>query len=139
MTANRAERPPRRRKSTKTYPVIRPQKACSPLLLQATAEMAVLRGVKLAGFERLLRAMARENIDARRLMSTPGVGVMVSMTFVAAVDALERFRSSWDVGSHFRLTPRKYQSGETDRSGRISKVAMWGGGEPRSMRQPMSS
>ena len=77
---------------------------------------------EFAGFERLLRAMARENIDARRLMSTPGVGVLVSMTFVAAVDAPERFRSSRDVGPHFGLTPRKYQSGETDRSGRISKV-----------------
>jgi transposase len=77
---------------------------------------------EFAGFERRLRAMARENGDARRLMSTPGVGVLVSMTFVAAVDAPERFRSSRDVGPHFGLTPRRYQSGETDRSGHISKV-----------------
>ena len=46
---------------------------------------------EFAGFERLLRAMARENVDARRLMSMPGVGVLVSMTFVAAIDAPERF------------------------------------------------
>jgi transposase len=77
---------------------------------------------EFAGFERRLRAMARENADARRLMTTPGVGVLVSMTFVAAVDAPERFRSSRDVGPHFGLTPKKYQSGETDRSGHISKV-----------------
>lgn len=77
---------------------------------------------EFAGFERRLRAMARENGDARRLMSTPGVGVLVAMTFVAAVDAPERFRSSRAVGPHFGLTPKKYQSGETDRSGHISKV-----------------
>jgi transposase len=77
---------------------------------------------ELAGLERRLRAMARENADARRLMSTPGVGVVVAMTFVAAVDAPERFRSSRDVGPHFGLTPKKYQSGEIDRSGHISKV-----------------
>lgn len=72
--------------------------------------------------ERRLRGMARENADARRLMSTPGVGVLVALTFLAAADAPERFRSSRDVGPHFGLTPRKYQSGETDRSGHISKV-----------------
>jgi transposase len=77
---------------------------------------------EFAGFERRLRAMARENAEARRLMTTPGVGVLVSMTFVAAVDAPERFRSSRAVGPHFGLTPKKYQSGETDRSGHISKV-----------------
>ncbi len=55
-------------------------------------------------------------------MTTPGVGVLVSMTFVAAVDSPERFRSSRDIGPHFGLTPKKYQSGEVDRSGHISKV-----------------
>ena len=55
-------------------------------------------------------------------MTTPGVGVLVALTFVAAVDAPERFRSSRAVGPHFGLTPKKYQSGETDHSGRISKI-----------------
>ena len=55
-------------------------------------------------------------------MTTPGVGVLVALTFVAAVDAPERFRSSRAVGPHFGLTPKKYQSGETDQSGRISKI-----------------
>jgi transposase len=81
----------------------------------------VLAG-ELAGFERRLRAMARDHEDARRLMTTPGVGVLVSLTFVAAIDVPGRFRSSRDVGPHFGLTPKKYQSGETDRSGHISKV-----------------
>ena len=66
--------------------------------------------------------MAREDERARRLMTTPGVGVLVALTFVAAVDDPKRFRSSRDVGPHFGLTPGKYQSGEKDVSGRISKI-----------------
>jgi transposase len=73
---------------------------------------------ELRGFERRVRAMAR----AHRLMTTPGVGILVALTFVAAVDDPERFRSSRAVGPHFGLTPKKYQSGETDYTGRISKI-----------------
>jgi transposase len=72
--------------------------------------------------ERRLRAIARDDERTRRLMTTPGVGVLVALTFVAAVDDPERFRSSRAVGPHFGLTPRKYQSGETDYTGRISKI-----------------
>jgi transposase len=55
-------------------------------------------------------------------MSAPGVGAIVALTFVAAVDDPARFRSSKAVGAHFGLTPKKYQSGETDVTGRISKI-----------------
>jgi hypothetical protein len=58
----------------------------------------------------------------RRLMTVPGVGAVVAITFTSAVDDPARFRRSKDVGAHFGLTPRKYQSGETDRTGRISKA-----------------
>ena len=54
--------------------------------------------------------------------STPGVGTLVALTFTAAIDDPARFRSSRRVGAHFGLTPKKYQSGETDVTGRISKV-----------------
>ena len=39
-----------------------------------------------------------------------------------AVDDPERFRRAKAVGAHFGLTPKRYQSGETDVSGGISKV-----------------
>jgi transposase len=55
-------------------------------------------------------------------MTAPGVGAIVALTFVAAVDDPARFRSSKAVGAHFGLTPKKYQSGETDITGRISKI-----------------
>lgn len=55
-------------------------------------------------------------------MTVPGVGAIVALTFRATVDQPERFRSSKSVGACFGLTPRRYQSGESDRSGAISKA-----------------
>jgi transposase len=77
---------------------------------------------ELNAFEKRVRAMARANAKARLLMSTPGVGPIVALTYAAAIDDPARFRSSKQAGAHFGLTPRRYQSGETDRSGRISKI-----------------
>ena len=65
--------------------------------------------------------MARDDENARLLMTTPGVGPIVALTFTAAIDDPSRFKSSKDVGPHFGLTPKKYQSGETDYNGRITK------------------
>jgi transposase len=79
-------------------------------------------GEQLRGLEKRLRDQAREDERARLLTTAPGVGVIVALTFVAAVDDPARFRSSKAVGAHFGLTPRRYQSGETDVAGRISKA-----------------
>jgi transposase len=73
-------------------------------------------------FEKQVRAMARRDTRARLLMSIPGVGAIVSLTFASAIDDPARFKSSKQVGAYFGLTPTKYQSGETDIDGRISKV-----------------
>jgi transposase len=85
------------------------------------AARVVLRR-ELNGFEKRLRAMARSDWRARLLMSVPAVGTIVSLTYASAIDDPARFKSSKIVGAHFGLTPKKYQSGETDRSGRISKI-----------------
>ena len=82
---------------------------------------AVLRK-EFAAFEKLVRRMARSDPQAWLLMSTPAVGPIVALTYAAAIDDPARFKSSKRAGSHFGLTPKKYQSGETDRSGRISKI-----------------
>jgi transposase len=74
------------------------------------------------GFEKRVRQMARANEQARLLVTTPSVGVVVGLTFAAAVDDPARFKSSKVVGAHFGLTPSKYQSGKTDITGRISKI-----------------
>jgi transposase len=71
---------------------------------------------------RSVHAVARCDTRARLLMSVPGVGAIVSLTFAAAIDDPARFKSSKQVGAYFGLTPTKYQSGETDINGRISKI-----------------
>jgi len=77
---------------------------------------------ELNGFEKRVRAMSRLDVKARLLMSTPAVGPIVSLTYAAAIDDPARFKSSKQAGAHFGLTPKRHQSGETDRSGRISKI-----------------
>lgn len=72
--------------------------------------------------DRRVRIMARQDANARLLMSTPGVGAIVALTFASAIDDPRRFKSSKQVGAHFGMTPKKYQSGETDHTGRISKI-----------------
>jgi transposase len=73
-------------------------------------------------FEKRVRAVARSSVRTRLLMSTPAVGPIVALTYASAIDDPARFKSSKDAGPHFGLTPKRYQSGETDRSGRISKI-----------------
>jgi transposase len=74
------------------------------------------------GFEKRVRSMARADGRTKLLMSTPSVGAIVALTYASAIDDPARFKSSKQVGPHFGLTPKKYQSGETDRTGRISKI-----------------
>ena len=74
------------------------------------------------GLDKRVRSMGRSDGRVRLLMSTPGVGAIVALTYVAAIDDPARFKSSKGVGAHFGLTPKKYQSGETDITGRISKI-----------------
>jgi transposase len=79
-------------------------------------------GEQLRRLDKRLRDQARNDKRVRLLMTTPGVGVIVALTFVSAVDDPGRFHSSKSVGAHFGLTPKRYQSGETDVAGRISKI-----------------
>src|SRR5918911_1571863 len=70
---------------------------------------------------RAVLAIVREDAVCRRLMTVPGVGALVAVTFSSAVDDPTRFRRSRDVGAHFGLTPKRYQSGEADVTGGISQ------------------
>ena len=65
--------------------------------------------------------VAREDKVCQRLMTAPGVGPLVALTFKTSIDIPERFRSSKAVGAHIGLTPKQYQSGDIDVMGRISK------------------
>jgi transposase len=70
---------------------------------------------------RRLLAVVRDDDMCRRLMTVPGVGPVVALTFRATADVPARFRNSKAVGAVFGLTPSKYQSGESDRTGGISR------------------
>ena len=74
------------------------------------------------GYEKRLRTIARHDERTRLLMTTTGVGPIISLTYVSAVDDPARFEQSKTVGAHYGMTPKKYQSGETEYTGRISKI-----------------
>jgi transposase len=81
------------------------------------------RGIRsrAAELDRQLIAAARQSQPCRQLMSVPGVGVVTATSFVAAIEAPENFRTSRSVGAWLGLTTRRYQSGEVDYDGHISK------------------
>src|SRR5215218_6143440 len=96
-----------------------------PTLLQLLEPLLVARGAlrgQLILLDKRVRDAAKADHVCRRLTSASGVGAIVALTFRAAVEQPDRFRSSKQVGACFGLTPRKYQSGETDRSGAISRA-----------------
>jgi transposase len=76
---------------------------------------------QITALHRRLLAIVRDDDVCRRLMTVPGVGPVVALTFRVTVDVPARFRNSKAVGAVFGLTPSKYQSGESDRSGGISR------------------
>jgi transposase len=76
---------------------------------------------QIAVLHRRLLAIVKDDEVCRRLMTVPGVGPVVALTYRASVDVPARFRNSRAVGAVFGLTPSKYQSGENDRTGGISR------------------
>lgn len=76
---------------------------------------------ELDAVHKMVLEVVRDDPICRRLMTAPGVGAVVALTYRATVDVPARFARSKAVGAHFGLTPRKYQSGQTDRNGRVSK------------------
>lgn len=64
---------------------------------------------------------ARSDEAWHRLMTIPGVGVVTAVTFVATIDTPDRFKWSRSVGAYIGLTSRRYQSGDINVGGRISK------------------
>jgi transposase len=82
----------------------------------------------LATMQREFARLTKQVLDIVRdepvcqcLMSAPGVGPLTALAFRATIDEPERFGKSRNVGAHLGLTPRRYQSGETDIQGRVSR------------------
>jgi transposase len=105
--------------------VVREQVGSEPLLAQALLPLLDAREVLYRTYLKLdneVKAIVRHDRICQRLMSVPGVGAITALTFKAAIDDPHRFKRSRTVAAHFGLTPRRYQSGETDNPGRISKA-----------------
>ncbi len=68
-----------------------------------------------------MMAQAKKSKDCQLLMTAPGVGPVTAMTFVATMDDPDRFKNARSTGAYAGLTSRRYQSGEMDFTGRISK------------------
>lgn len=87
-------------------------------VLQAsvTALLEALAAVEgqIARLDDALKELARRSPVCWRLMSVPGVGPIVALAFVAAIEDVGRFRRMRDIGAYLGLTPKRYQSGETD-------------------------
>ena len=76
---------------------------------------------QISVLHRRLLAIVRDDDVCRRLMTVPGVGPVVALTYRVTVDVPVRFRKSKSVGAVFGLTPSRHQSGESDRPGAISR------------------
>ena len=76
---------------------------------------------QLGILHRRLLAIVRDDEVCQRLMTVPGVGPVVALTYRATVDVPTRFHNSKAVGASFGLTPSTHQSGESERTGAISK------------------
>ncbi len=95
-----------------------------PDLVVLVEPLLIVRRVlreQLGILHRRLLAIVRDDDVCRRLMTIPGVGPVVALTYRATIDVPARFRSSKAVGVVLGLTPSKYQSGEIDRTGGISR------------------
>lgn len=86
-------------------------------LLQARRDILA----RIAALDTRIRAIARQHATVRLLMTAPGVGPITAMAVVAAFDDAARFRRSSSAGAYLGLTPKRYESGEVSRNGRISK------------------
>jgi transposase len=82
------------------------------------AKASILDQIKV--LDRRLMAVARANPTARLFMTVPGVGVITALSVASSFDNASRFSRSSSAGAYLGLTPRRYESGETSRNGRIS-------------------
>lgn len=105
--------------------LVRPMIEMDEVLAHAVIPLLDARAVLFQHYLELDRRMkhaASQDEVCMRMMTVPGVGPIAALTFKAAVDDPNRFKHSRTVAAHFGLTPRRYQSGEHDNPGRISKA-----------------
>lgn len=104
---------------------VRELAADHPILLAAldallTVRLRVLDEIEI--LDRHLLALTEPDPVCRRMMTIPGIGALAAQTFKSVIDDPTRFKRSRDVGAYLGLTPKRFQSGETDYSGHITRA-----------------
>jgi transposase len=93
------------------------------LYLSVNALLEALGAIEaqIAALDKAVGRLCDRSQACWRLMTAPGVGPVTALAFEAAIEDPARFRRSRDVGAYLGLTPRRYQSGDRDIAGAISK------------------
>jgi len=92
----------------------------APMIEPLLSSLAVLRR-ETERLNKAVAAWAKAAPACRLLMSAPGVGPVTALGYTVTIGDAERFAKSRAVGAYVGLTSRRWQSGEMDYSGRISK------------------
>ena len=71
--------------------------------------------------ERKLEHLAKDDSSVQRLLTVPGIGRVTAEIIVAYLDDPKRFNNGRQVSSYAGMVPVQYQSGQSDRRGRITK------------------
>jgi transposase len=90
-------------------------------IIEPTLRVLEVMRAQVLVSDRAVIQRARNDDIARRLVSAPGVGTVVALAYMTSVEDPARFKRSSSVAAYFGMTPRRYQSGEVDHAGRISK------------------
>ncbi len=96
------------------HPVLSPLVTC---LSEVRRHVAA----QISALDKQIGRIVRNDTTLRRFVTVPGVGPITALAFLSTIDDPSRFRRARDVGPYLGLTPRRHQSGEIDRTGRISK------------------
>lgn len=95
-----------------------------PLIEELALRLLAIRATLLVEYRRMHQLVVKATVEdpvCRRFMTVPGVGPVAALAFRTGVDDPRRFTRSRTVAAHFGMTPKRFQSGETDYTGRISK------------------
>ena len=76
---------------------------------------------RIAAFDAEFVAFVKEDEDARRLTTIPGVGVMIATALIAAIGKAETFDHGRDLAAWLGLVPRQWTTGGKPRLMGISK------------------
>jgi transposase len=98
-----------------------------PQILKPAIEPLLVTIEKVSGqikeYDRKIERLSKERYpETARLHQVKGVGPVTALAFILTLEEPKRFQKSRSVGAYLGLTPRRDQSGETDKQLRITKA-----------------